>query len=32
LKFLHDFGGAVFLAVAMEVVLGDEEVWSPRLE
>jgi hypothetical protein len=32
LKFLHEFPEAVFLGVDMESQLGDEEVWSARLD
>jgi len=32
LKFLHNFQQAVFLGIAMESLLGDEEVWSANLE
>jgi hypothetical protein len=31
-KFLHEFSEADFLRVAMESLLGDEEVSSARLE
>ena len=31
-KFLHEFPDAVFLTVALESLLGEEEVWSARLE
>ena len=31
-KFLHEFSDAVFLMVALESVLGEEEVLSARLE
>ena len=32
LKFSHEFPDAVFLGVATEAILGDEEVWSANLE
>jgi hypothetical protein len=32
LKCLHEFLEALFLGVAMESQLGDEEVWSAKLE
>jgi hypothetical protein len=32
LKILHEFPQAVFLGVAMESQLGEEDVWSARLE
>ena len=31
-KFLHEFSEAVFVMVALESLLGEEEVWSARLE
>ena len=30
-KFLHEFPEAVFLMVASESLLGEDEVWSARL-
>ena len=30
-KFLHEFSEAVFLMVALESLLGEDEVWSARL-
>ena len=32
LKFLQGFREAVFLGVAMEWLLGDDDVWSVELE
>jgi len=32
LTFSHEFPDAVFLGVATESLLGDEEVWSANLE
>jgi hypothetical protein len=32
LKYLHEFPDAVFLELAMEPLLGPEEVWSANLE
>jgi hypothetical protein len=32
LKILHEFPDAVFLGVATESLLGDEEVWPPIFE
>jgi hypothetical protein len=32
LKVLPEFPEAVFFGVAMELQLGDEDVWSARLE
>jgi hypothetical protein len=32
LKFLHGLPKAILLVVAMEWLLGDEDVWSPVLE
>ena len=31
-KFLREFLEAVFIGVAMEWLLGEEDVWSPVLE
>jgi hypothetical protein len=31
LKYLHKFPEAVFLGVAMELQLSDEEAWSARV-
>jgi hypothetical protein len=30
-KFLHEFTEAIFVVVVMELLLGEEEVWSARL-
>jgi hypothetical protein len=32
LTFSHEFPDAVFLGVATEALLGDEEVWSSNIE
>jgi len=32
IKFLQGFQEAVFLRVAIELLLGDEDVWSVKLE
>jgi hypothetical protein len=32
LKVLPEFPEAIFFGVAMELQLGDEDVWSARLE
>jgi hypothetical protein len=32
LKLLHEFPEAVYHGVAMESLLGDDEVWSTRFE
>ena len=31
-KFFHDFPEGVFIMVALESLLGEEEVWSANLE
>ena len=31
-KLLHEFSEAVFVMVALESLLGEEEVWYARLE
>jgi len=32
LNFLHEFPDAIFFMVAMESLLGYEELWSAKLE
>jgi len=32
LTFAHEFPDAVFLGVATEALLGDDEVWSANIE
>ena len=32
LTFSHEFPDAIFLGVATEALLGDEEVWSSNIE
>jgi len=32
LPFSHEFPDAVFLGVATETLLGDDEVWSANIE